>query len=213
MRHNTMAGCGCEVEIKSKEEGRALWALIAVNGVMFVVEGAFGLYAHSSGLMADSLDMLADAGVYATALYVVGRSAKAKVRSAYLSGAIQGVLGAGVVADAIRRFTVGVAPISLWMALISAVALAANIYCLKLLEKHKEGEVHMRATWIFTKNDVIANIGVMAAGGLVYLTSSAWPDLLVGLAIAAIVLRGSYHILRDAASESAKGESAKGDCG
>jgi len=199
-----MAGCGCEVEIKDKEQSRVLIQLLAINGVMFVAEIIAGIIADSTALIADSLDMLADATVYAIGLYAVGRSLAAKAKAAYVSGVFQVMLGLGVLFDIIRRFIVGSEPESLMMIAVGAVALIANTICLRLIYKHRQGEVHMRASWIFSKNDIIANLGVIIGGILVAWLASPWPDLIIGLIIATIVVRGGLHIIKDVNSEKLK---------
>jgi len=197
-----MSGCGCEIEIKDKEQSRVLIVLLAINGVMFVAEIIAGIVADSTALIADSLDMLADATVYAIGLYAVGRSLAAKVKAAHISGVFQVMLGLGVLFDIVRRTIVGSEPESLMMMTVGTVALIANTICLRLIYKHRQGEVHMRASWIFSKNDVIANLGVIIAGVLVAWLASPWPDLIIGLIIATIVVRGGVHIFRDASAEN-----------
>lgn len=196
-----MSDCGCHFEAHDDEQRRVLRTLLAINGAMFVVELVVGLIAQSSGVMADSLDMLADALVYGVGLYAVGRSAAIKRRSAQWSGIFQIVLAAGIMADVARKAVLGSEPHSTLMMVIASVALVANAYCLRLLHKHRDGEAHMRASWIFSRSDVIANAGVILAGLLVWWTDSRWPDLVVGSAIAAVVVRGGVEILRDAARE------------
>lgn len=193
-----MSDCGCAFEARDAEQRRVLVWLLAINGTMFVVELIVGLLAQSAGVMADSLDMLADALVYGTGLYAVGRCAAAKVRAARWSGVFQVLLAGSIVVEALRRAVFGSEPDSLLMMAISLVALAANAWCLKLLSKHRDGEVHLRASWIFSRSDVIANAGVIVAGALVAVTNSRWPDLVVGLAIALVVLHGGRQILREA---------------
>ncbi len=193
-----MANCGCEIEIKSKEESRVLIILLSINAVMFIAEFTLGWLSESTGLIADSLDMLADSLVYSVGLYAVGKSLRIKANSAMLSGCLQMTLGTGVLLDIIRRAIIGSEPDSAFMVYVSLVALIANIICLILLAKHRNGEVHMRATWIFSKNDVIANLGVITAGILVYYFSSAIPDLIIGCIISAVVLRGGVQIIKEA---------------
>jgi cation diffusion facilitator family transporter len=193
-----MSDCGCHDDLDPENQRNLLITLLAINGAMFVFEFAFGLYAESAGLLADSLDMLADAMVYGSALFVIGKTAMAKANSALLSGVFQMLLGIGVMFEVIRRFLFGSEPISTVMIVISLFALAANIVCLVLLNKHKQGEVHMRATWIFSKNDVIANLGVIIAGLLVAYFESAIPDLIIGAIISSVVLYGSYQIFSEA---------------
>tara|TARA_R110000782_G_scaffold30891_18_gene76631 strand:- start:508 stop:1113 length:606 start_codon:yes stop_codon:yes gene_type:complete len=193
-----MSNCGCHEDIDPKNQRNLLIVLLVINGVMFLFEFAFGLYAESTGLIADSLDMLADAMVYGSALFVIGKTAIAKANSAMLSGVFQMLLGFGVIIEVVRRFIFGSEPISAVMIVISLIALTANIVCLVLLNKHKQGEIHMRATWIFSKNDVIANLGVITAGLLVAYFDSAIPDLIIGAIISAVVLYGSYQIFSEA---------------
>lgn len=193
-----MSNCDCHEDIDPKSQRNLLIIVLVINGAMFLFEFAFGLYAESTGLLADSLDMLADAMVYASALYVIGKTAMAKANSAMLSGMLQMLLGFGIIFEVIRRFLFGSEPISTIMIIISLFALAANVVCLVLLNKHKQGEVHMRATWIFSKNDVIANLGVITAGILVAYFESALPDLIIGTIISSVILHGSYQILREA---------------
>jgi len=198
-----MSDCGCEIEIKDKEQSQVLWLLLAINGVMFVVELTVGWIAQSTGLIADSLDMLADATVYGIGLYAVGKSLRHKAHAALYSGIAQGLLGLLILADILRRAIYGSEPVSMLMMGMGVVALIANVWCLLLIQKHREGEVHMRASWVFSKNDVIANSGVILGGLLVWLLDSRWPDLVIGTLIALIVLRGAVHIVTDARSELA----------
>jgi cation diffusion facilitator family transporter len=173
--------------------------LLAINATMFWLEIVSGILANSTALMADSLDMLADAAIYGIALYAVGKPNSAKRAAALTSGIFQGVLGLLLVAEVIRRFLYGREPASLVMIAVGAAALAANISCLWLLRKQREGEVHVRASWIFTRTDALANLGTIFGGGLVLATRSALPDLIVGAAIALVVLYGSFEIVRDVA--------------
>lgn len=197
----TDTGCGCSFEAESKEQGRVLKILLAINGMMFVIELASGILAESTGLIADSLDMLADAIVYGIGLYAVGKAASAKIRAAFASGYFQMVLALTVAFDVGRRAIFGSDPEPFYMVLVGLVALAANIVCLGLIARHRDGGVHMRASWIFSKNDVIANTGVIISGGIVYITGARWADLVVGIAIAYVIFRGALAIMEDARSE------------
>lgn len=177
-------------------EARTLRLLLAINAAMFVVEVVAGWLAQSTGLIADSLDMLADAMVYGLSLYAVGRHAQAKLRAAHLSGALQGGLALGVLTDVVRRLVAGSAPEAPAMIGVSALAFAANVSCLVLISRHRDGGAHMKASWIFSTNDVLANIGVAVAGALVAWTGSRVPDLVVGAAVGLLVLGGAARILR-----------------
>lgn len=196
-----MSDCDCKVEVESRQQSRVLVTLLAINAVMFVVEAVTGVLAESTGLIADSLDMLADAVVYGIGLYAVGKAADAKIGAARASGYFQMALALLVAFDVIRRAVVGSDPEPAFMILIGMIALAANVVCLRLISKHRDGGVHMRASWIFSRNDVIANTGVILSGGLVLLTGARWPDLIVGSVITCIVFRGGLTIIADARDE------------
>ena len=180
----------------SESEAKVLKTLLLINGGMFVVELIFGIYAQSMGLISDSLDMLADASVYLISLYAVGKTLQAKKNSAKVNGILQIVLGIGVLIETFRRFVYGSEPEPNYMILISFMALAANVYCLYLLSSHKEKGAHMKASYICSSTDVMANAGVILAGVLVYLTHSGIPDLVIGIIVAVIVLRGALSILK-----------------
>lgn len=196
-----MSGCGCEIEIKDKEQQGILIRLMLINGFMFLFEIGLGWYAQSTGLIADSLDMLADAIVYAIGLYAIGKSLQHKANAALVSGYFQGVLGLMILIDIIRRIYIGSEPVSFLMMGVGVIALIANVYCLRLIDSQKDGEVHMRASWIFSKNDVIANTGVIAGGALVWMLESRWPDLIIGTLISLVILNGARHIISDARRE------------
>lgn len=195
-----MSGCGCETGEAAALERKTLWALLGINATMFVGEAFAGWLGQSTGLMADSLDMLADASVYGIALYAVGRSRRLQTVAATASGVLQVVLGLAVLFDVGRRYLYGSEPVSALMMGVGAVAFAANVACLLLLAKHRGGGIHMRASWIFSTNDVIANVGVIVSGGLVLLLGSRLPDLIIGGLISAQVMRGGVQILREARS-------------
>ena len=194
-----MSGCGCEMKARNEQERKTLLIVLGINAFMFFFEMALGLLAQSTGLIADSLDMLADATVYAISLYAVGKSDVLKVKSAKFSGFAQMFLSLLVLADVLRRFILGSDPVSTLMMGVGVIALVANVICLSLIGKHRDGGVHMRASLIFSKNDVIANLGVIVAGALVWVLGSRYPDLVIGSVIAIIVFRGGLQILKEAA--------------
>ena len=196
-----MADDCCSVEVESREQARVLWWLLGINAAMFVAELFAGLVAQSTGLIADSLDMLADATVYAVGLYAVGREVSVKNRAALISGVFQILLAISVASEIVRRVMWGSEPESVYMIGVGLVALVANVVCLTLIARHRDGEIHMRASWIFSKNDVIANVGVVVAGILVFLLDAHWPDLVIGALIVFVVLRGGISIVSDARRE------------
>jgi Co/Zn/Cd efflux system component len=165
---------------------------------MFVAELGAGIVGESTALIADSFDMLADAAVYAVSLHAVSRSALARAYAARLSGYLQ--LGLGICAffEVARRALVGSSPEPSFMIAVSTIALAANVVCLRLIAAHREGGVHMRASLIFSQNDVIANCAVVISG--LFVALSGWPlwDLLTGAGIGSLVFWGGLRILREA---------------
>ena len=196
-----MSGCGCEVEIKDQSQRQVLYWLLGINATMFVIEMGIGLLADSTALIADSLDMLADAVVYGIALYAIGKSLLHKANAARISGFFQMALGVLIIIDIVRRSIYGSEPVSGLMMAMGAVALVANVICLVIIRKQRNEEVHMRASWIFSANDVIANLGVIFAGVLVFWLDSRWPDLVIGVIVSCVVLRGAKMILEDAGNE------------
>lgn len=195
------------MEARNRQERETLRLVLGINAFMFVFEMILGLLAQSTGLIADSLDMFADASVYAISLYAVGKSGDLKIRSARLSGFAQIFLALLVLVDVLRRFILGSDPIGILMMGVGFIALLANTACLFLVAKHRGSGVHMRASWIFSRNDVIANAGVILSGGLVWALGSRYPDLVIGLAITIVVLRGGLQILKEAEEQQAASES------
>lgn len=177
-------------------EAQVLKWLLGINALMFFFELGVGIVAQSAGLIADSLDMLADAAVYLVALYAVGKSAQSKLKAAHLSGWLQSVLAVGLLIEVLRRAFMGSEPVSVLMMGVGGVALIANVACLLLVYQSRNNGSHMKASVIFSANDVLANAGVIIAGGLVAITGSQMPDLIIGLIIASLVLWGAIRILR-----------------
>ena len=196
-----MSGCGCEVEIKDQSQRQVLYWLLGINATMFVIEMGIGLLADSTAFIADSLDMLADAVVYGVALYAIRKSLLHKANAARISGFFQMALGVLIIIDIVRRSIYGSEPVSGLMMAMGAVALVANVICLVIIRKQRNEEVHMRASWIFSANDVIANLGVIFAGVLVFWLDSRWPDLVIGVIVSCVVLRGAKMILEEAGNE------------
>lgn len=179
------------------QQRRLLIVVLAINAALFFLELGTGLVAHSLGLVSDSLDMLADAIVYALSLYAVGHAASHKLRVARLSGYFQLGLALLGLAEVMRRFLgMSEQPDFLMMIVISLVAFAGNVTSLLVLRRGRRHEAHMRASWIFTSNDVLVNLGVVAAGVLVLLTGSRLPDLLIGAVVFGLVIQGAVSILR-----------------
>jgi len=183
-------------DIAPSVEAKTLKYLLAINFTMFIIEIIVGIYAESTGLLADGLDMLADSFVYALSLYAVGKSVSMKHRAAYFSGVMQISLGLICLIEVVRKLYFGSEPLSNYMIVISTIALVANLCCLVLIHKHRDGEVHMKASWIFSANDAIVNTGVIASGVLVYFLKSNIPDLVIGAVVSFIVIRGGLSITK-----------------
>jgi cation diffusion facilitator family transporter len=202
--------CDSDLTVETEAQQRVLRIALALNATMFIVGLVAGLLGQSSSLIADSLDMLADASAYAIALWAVGRSARFKAGAATLSGSLLLLLGVVVLLDGGRRALLGSQPESLVMMAVAFVSFLVNANVLRMLGRYREGEVHLRATWIFTRVDVIANVGVMLSGLLVLLTGSRFPDLVLGGAIGIYVIKEAIEILREA-HEARAGEERRDD--
>lgn len=191
-----MSEC-CASEAKNKRERMFLWIVLILNFGMFIIEFIAGWVADSSGLLADSLDMLADAAVYCLSLYAVGRSLYHKGRAALLNGSLQATLGVLILVDVGRRIWMSSTPQPHLMITISLMALIVNLVCFGLLYQFRKGDVNLKASWICSRNDMIANVGVLVSAALVASLKVAWPDLLVGGLIAVIVIHSSVGIIRE----------------
>ena len=192
-----MSGC-CAHEAVERRQRRLLWMVLTLNATMFIIEFIAGWLAHSTSLLADSLDMLADAVVYGISLYAVGRAASLKARAALTNGWLQLTLSFLVLGDVIRRLLLDSTPEPMVMTVVSLMALSVNITCFAMLYRFRSGDINLKASWICSRNDMMANVGVLIAALMVSRTGSAWPDLAVGTLIAAIVMRSAIQIIREA---------------
>jgi Co/Zn/Cd efflux system component len=178
-------------------ERKTLLLVLAINAFFFLLESLTGFLSNSMGLVADGLDMLADSLVYGMALFAIGGSIARKQNIARASGYFQIVLAVVGIIEVLRRF-LGFEEIPAFqtMILVSFLALIGNAASLYILQKSKNREAHMRASLIFTSNDVIINLGVILAGVLVFISGSRVPDLVIGAIVFVIVARGAYRILQ-----------------
>jgi Co/Zn/Cd efflux system component len=176
---------------------KLLWTVLAINFAFFLIEMTTGWISKSMGLIADSLDMLADSFVYGLSLIAVGTTIIKKKKIAKIAGYFQVILAVLGFIEVIRRF-VGIKemPEFKTMIIVSSLALIANGICLSLLQKSKNKEAHMQASMIFTSNDVIINLGVITAGILVFILNSQVPDLVIGAMVFVLVIRGALRILK-----------------
>lgn len=199
VRHtDPMTDC-CEVTADYTERQRRVLRLVLwINAVMFLAEATAGVLAHSTALLADSVDMLGDAIVYGFSLYVVARGAVWQARGALVKGVMMAAFGAGVLVEVALKVAAGVVPVAETMGVVGAMALAANVVCLALLWPRRADDVNMRSAWKCSLNDVAGNAGVLLAGAGVALTGRAWPDIAVGLLIAALFGTTAISVIRDA---------------
>ena len=204
MSTSSTSGCGCGAAaeqlsaVADREQRRVLMIVLAINVALFIGEFGAGWWAGSTALQADSLDGLGDAGVYALSLFVVGRSLQWRAGAAIVKGIIQGLFGIVVLAEVARKAAFGTVPDAPIMALVAAIAFAANLTCFVLLTRFRHRDINLRSVWLCSRNDLINNLGVIAAAGAVAWLGQGWPDLVVGALVAALFLHTSYDVLRSA---------------
>jgi Co/Zn/Cd efflux system component len=192
----------CEIggEIPARQR-RVLQVVLGINLAMFLAELVAGLLAHSTALLADSVDMLGDAIVYGFSLYVVARGAAWQARAALLKGGIMAAFGLGVLVEVAFKVARRLVPAAEVMGGVGVLALGANLVCLVLLWRRRGDDINMRSSWLCSRNDVVANAGVLLAAGGVALTGSAWPDIAIGLVIAAMFSNSAVDVIRAARRE------------
>lgn len=183
---------------RKADQRRVLLVVMAINFVMFGAEFGGGLFARSSALMADSVDMLGDAVVYALSLYALSRGPRWEAGAAIVKGGVILAFGIAVAAEIADKIVNGVPPSSTLMLAFGSAALLANLTCLTLLWRFRSENVNMSSTFECSRNDVVSNIGVLVAAGLVATTGAAWPDIAVGGIIALIFLRSAWRVLNEA---------------
>lgn len=191
-------GADLEVAARRADVRRVLVMVLALNLGMFVAEFGAGLVARSAALMADSADMLGDALVYAVSLYALDRSSRWRSGAALFKGAFILLLGLGVLLQIAHKVAYGVPPSSTLMLVFGAAALLVNLLCLRLLWRFRADNVNLSSTFECSRNDVVANAGVIAAAGAVALTASPWPDIAIAAVIAALFLRSAVRVIVEA---------------
>lgn len=189
----------CEIGAMHASHGRVLWIVLGINAVMFLAESAAGLIAHSTALLADALDMLGDALVYGFSLFVLARSSRWQAGAALLKGAFMLAFGLGVLGEAIYKTFHPVMPSAATMGVMGGIALAANLVCFILLYRHRSDNLNMSSTWLCSRNDLMANAGVLLAAAACYLLVSQWPDIIIGCIIAVLFLNSAVHVLQQSA--------------
>lgn len=184
------------MSVPTYAEQKILSIAFALNVSMFFIGLSAGILAQSTALIADSFDMLADALAYFLGFLAVGRAIRFKIIVAKISGGLLSILGVGILLEVGRRAWLGSSPESCIMIGVACLSLIINTTVLILLHKFRKGETHLQASWIFTRADVIANLGVILAGILVLVTKSRYPDLVVGFAIGLYVIKEVFEIFR-----------------
>jgi Co/Zn/Cd efflux system component len=200
-----MSGQCCQNQPKfdgvSAEFKRALWIVIVINGVMFVVEMIAGRISQSQSLQADALDFFADTITYGLSLYVIGMSIKVRSSAALLKGFSLAGMGLWVLGSTVYQSFLPSLPQAEVMGLIGFLALLANSLSVLLLIRYRNGDANVRSAWLCSRNDAIGNIAVMLAGSGVWVSNSAWPDLVVASLMAGLFLWSAVQILRLAYEE------------
>lgn len=185
----------CDLEHLAQRQRRVLWIVLGINGVMFGVELASGLWANSLALTGDSLDMLGDAIAYGSSLYALRRGLKSQARSALLKGGIMFASAIAVFARAVYQVTAQVPPDLTIMGGMALLVLGTNLLCLMLLTRHRHDNLNMSSVWLCSRNDIIANTSVLAAAGLVSVTQSPLPDIIVGIFLALLFAKSAGTVL------------------
>lgn len=186
------------------KQAKVLKVVLAINAFMFVVEFGGGIISKSSALLADSMDMLGDATVYAFSLYVLNKSQIWRARASLLKGVIMAAFGVGILFQLIIRILTESVPVAETMGLVGFMALFANLWCLYLLYSRRQDDINMKSTWLCSRNDIIANTGVLGASYLVAVTQSAWPDWIVGSIISFLFISSAYGVIQESLTQTKK---------
>lgn len=197
------ASCGHDVSFDGTSAGyrRALWAVIALNAGLFVVEITAGALAGSQALRADALDFLADALTYGASLWVIGRAARLRAKVALVKGISLLLMGLWVFGSTVWLVFGPGLPRAEVMGAVGTLALAANLASVLILMRYREGDANVRSVWLCSRNDAVGNVAVMAAALAVGLTATPWPDLLVAALMSGLFLTSAVQILRRAWAE------------
>ena len=180
---------------------RVLWAVLAINAAMFLVEIGAGLAAGSASLQADALDFFGDAANYAISLLVVGLALRYRAMAALAKGSTMGVFGLWIIGTVIWHALHGTLPSAITMGAVGFAALAANAISFGLLWAYRDGDANMRSAWICTRNDVLGNLAVLVAAAGVFGTSTGWPDVIVATIMASLALQGAWLVIQQSLNE------------
>jgi Co/Zn/Cd efflux system component/copper chaperone CopZ len=186
---------------------RALWIVVALNLGYGIIEAVGGFLAGSQALKADALDFVGDGLITILGLVAIRRSPAWRARTAMLQGGFLALLGLGVLSNTVYRALVHEMPNSEAMGVLAAFALIVNLVSAAVLVPHRSGDANVRAVWLFSRNDAVGNLLVLVAAGLVAVTGTPWPDVLVGAVVAALFLQSSLVIMRSAKRDLAESSS------
>lgn len=186
-----------ELTMLAKKQVKVLWIVLLANLTMFFLEVILGYLAESTALMGDSLDMLGDTFAYASSLYVVGQSLSQKAKASIFKATIMILLGLFIFIQAIYNAFFVTLPDYEIIGGIGFLALTVNAVCLFLLTRHRDDDINFRSVWICSRNDIIANTSVILAAFAVYYFQHPWPDLIVGLGIMTLFLKGALGIFSE----------------
>ena len=189
-------------KVQDEKRNILVWVLI-INTSMFFIEAIYGWFAQSNALMADALDMLGDAAIFGFSLYVIRLNTIWQSRAGYIKGIIMAIFAIGVLTSAFYRSFNPIIPEVTTMGVVGFMALAANLICAVMLLGFRDTDINMRSAWLCSRNDVLANLGVLLAAAGVAWTNSPWPDLVVGISISALILNSAIEVMRDAKIEIA----------
>jgi len=180
---------------------RALWAVIAINALMFGVEMTAGALAESRALQADALDFAGDTATYAISLAVIGMSLRTRATAALFKGLSLGAMGLWVFGATVYQLLFLGVPRAEIMGIVGLLALAANVGSVLLLLRYRDGDANVRSVWLCSRNDALGNIAVMLAAVGVWASGTPWPDLLVAIIMAGLFLWSAFQIVRQALHE------------
>lgn len=180
---------------------RALWAVIAINAVMFGVEMLAGAAAQSQALKADALDFAGDAATYGLSLWVIGRPALWRANAALIKAGSLFVMGGAILSLALYRAFFATQPDAGMMGGIAILALIANLVSVAILMRWRNGDANVRSVWLCSRNDAIGNVAVFGSAGLVAVTGTHWPDVAVAAIMAGLFVSSAVQILIRALEE------------
>ena len=182
---------------------RAITWVAALNLAYFGVEFAVAITIGSVSLFADSIDFLEDTAVNVLVLLALNWRREHRARLGMVLAAVLLAPGIATLWTAWQKFGAPVPPAAMPLSLAGLGALAVNLTCALLLARFRHaGGSLTRAAFLSARNDVAANVAIVAAGGVTALTLSVWPDLIVGIGIFVMNLDAAREVFEAAREES-----------